>query len=106
MNDTVIHVYGPFSWHDDAHIVANREGLEAMRNAIDQALKNGEGNTDAFVNDGEGFTLYVTLHDGELYSPEWDALAVPYTGAFALEKRKDAVRPPFHSALSEEDRNE
>jgi hypothetical protein len=76
---SVLHIYAQQAPHDEAFIVGNREGLLALRRAIDAALKNGQSKESAFVSDGEGFDVHVILQEGDLQSPGWIAAAVPYT---------------------------
>ncbi|RPF49532.1 hypothetical protein EDD75_0348 [Thermodesulfitimonas autotrophica] len=89
----VLHIYAQTSHHDDAFIVGNRQGLLALRRAIDAALESGQSKDSVFVSDGEGFDVYVILQEGDLQSPGWIAAAVPYTAEWAAETRGNAVWP-------------
>jgi hypothetical protein len=77
-----LHVYAQTTWHDDAFVVGNRQGLEALRAAIDAALSGGAGQAQPFVNDGEGFDAHVLLASEE----DMAKLAVPYTGDDARDQ--------------------
>lgn len=82
-----LHIFGQMAWHDDAHIIGDRHGLELLRDLIERALRDGAARNDGcdfFQNDGEGFPLSVAVcdeeelprlasayHDGELFS-DWD----------------------------------
>lgn len=75
----VVNVYPQRSPHDDAFIVGNKEGLVALRSAIDEALNDpgGLGTKLSYVADGEGFVILVKRVD------TWDSLdgvALPYFG--------------------------
>ena len=89
----VLHIHGQEEWHDDAHIVGNRAGLELLRLAIDRALKSGEGYSDAFVADGEEYTVYVHANNEPWQSDVWRLAALPYTDEIARETRPDARWP-------------
>ena len=89
----IVHVHGPGFWHNDAYIVGNRQGLEDMKAAIDQALSKGESQAVEYVCDGEGYDLYIQLIDKPRDCEEWKNAALPYTSQDASEKRKDAVWP-------------
>lgn len=97
-----LHVYAQQAPHDEAFIVGNREALLALRRAINAALASGQGKADASVADGEGFSIHVILQEGDIYSPEWLMVAVPYTGDWAAEHREGAVWP--HDLLKEKER--
>jgi hypothetical protein len=81
--DNVIHVYPGEAWHCDGYIVGEKSGLLRLRKAIDAALESennpGMGVAPAFVNDGEGYNLFVICTDEET-----DYLSVPYTSEDAL----------------------
>jgi hypothetical protein len=82
----IVHIHAQAIFHDDAWIVGNREGLESLRAAIDEALREGKGSIEAFVVDGEGFDISVIQTDRE-------DLAVPYTDEMASEKQEDVKWP-------------
>jgi len=80
----MLHVYGPYAHHDDAYVVGTRAGLTALRDALSwlleaQAPGTGAG-FEAFVADGEGFTLTVWLESED----GLDAYVLPYTAAYAV----------------------
>lgn len=97
----VIHIFGQKAFHDEAFIVANYEGMKKLYDAIEEVLQkfifkrmyppNKEKMIEVYVNDGEGYDLYIkiddrlTMHDGKY--------AVPYTADYAREKQKDAIYP-------------
>lgn len=87
----VVHLYAQYQWHDDAFIVANREGLLALQRAITEALENGHGSTEAFVGDGEGFSVRIVVKDEDLSA--WREVAVPCISDIAREKNPKALWP-------------
>lgn len=89
----LIHIYPQESWHMDAYIVANREGLQALKEAIDEALDRENAEVEAFVSDGEGYEIEIILNDSPWGSTFWKQVAVPYTADYAKEKREDVVWP-------------
>ncbi len=56
-----LNIHSQETWHTDGRIVGNREGLLALRAAVDQALSvaGGRGTVDVFATDGEGYTVFV-----------------------------------------------
>ena len=77
-------IYAQPAWHDDAIILGDREGLAALRAAIDAALATGYGTADTFVQDGEGYTLHVAMGSytelEPVCTPYMDDYAGDYTG--------------------------
>lgn len=70
-----LHLYAQELWHDEAFIAGSREDLELLRRTIDQALDQGSGRMQAFVCDGEGYTVQVV----QVTHEQADAMPVPYT---------------------------
>ncbi|HEK9098924.1 hypothetical protein KFD70_05355 [Bacillus pfraonensis] len=70
------HLYCQQMWHDDAYIIANRESLQQLRNAIDRALLQGEARYNSFTSDGEGYTTFVKCLDD---MEKWSELELPYS---------------------------
>lgn len=89
MSDALLHVFGPEAHHDEVFLAGNKEALVALRDAIDLALITGVATALAYVNDGEGFEVYVLRASDK----EMDNLAVPYSTDYAQEKREDATYP-------------
>lgn len=74
----IIHVIAQVAWHDPAFIVGNREGLTALRAALDAALSSDSGSyCTAFVEDGEGFNLHVRC----MTTPEMEGVPYGYTAS-------------------------
>ena len=90
-NIPIVHLYAQYQWHDDAHILVNREGLLPSQRAIVEALEHGYGSVEAFTGDGEGFSIRVIVKDEDL--PAWREVAVPYISDIASEKNAKALWP-------------
>jgi hypothetical protein len=101
----VLHVYGQHSWHDSAYVVGDKNALMALRDAIDEAIKNGIGKAHVFVADGEEYTLNVV----EKNSDSMENMSYPYIAEYAACSKKG--RPPYslvplkkeHKVLSDKD---
>ena len=85
-----LHIYAQDVWHDEAFIVGNREGLEALRDALNKALENPFSTARCFVNDGEGYACYIAECKDE---QKLDLLAVPYTDQIATEQNESSIWP-------------
>ena len=76
-----LHVHGQYAYHDGAKLVGTREALTALRDAIDRALadKNGESEMGAIAGDGEGHGIEIRRvpRSAVQNSP------VPYTADYA-----------------------
>ncbi len=93
----MLHLYAQPFWHAEAYIVGDREGLTALRDAIDAALDTGRGTASPFASDGEGYELEVLAVSTE---DAW-RLGVPYTDEMALDKRKgNGVLWPYQISSS------
>jgi len=74
MSDAFLHIYSAWQWHDSAHIIGNEVALKRLRDAIDNALENGDDYAEAYTSDGEGFCTIVVKADEEAI----DNLSLPY----------------------------
>jgi hypothetical protein len=99
---SLVHLYPGYCEHVEAYVVGNREGLLALRAAIDAALASDEAQkivateNDVFCGDGEGYTLFVvrTDEDWRVEGGAWDSLRFPYTDErFA---RQPTRKWPYH----------
>ena len=90
----ILHAYGQKCWHDDALIVANKEALIKLKNAIDVAIKYGEGRLSTSTSDGEGYDLYVKCLDGEAETNDvWGNLELPYHDREMYAPQEDEIDP-------------
>ncbi|OHB90222.1 MAG: hypothetical protein A3D89_03645 [Planctomycetes bacterium RIFCSPHIGHO2_02_FULL_52_58] len=89
----LLHIYSQYSEHADTCIIGNRQGLEALRDAISSVLlffvSPCSSSMDAFVGDGEGFSCHVI----KLPGVDFSSLAVPYIAEYANETRPNAIPP-------------
>lgn len=98
-DEPTLHLHAQYAEHCEAYLVANRQGLEKLRALIDRALT-----TDApvvleqsfFVNDGEGFSLFIIQENGD-----WRGIMQPYTADWHQERAQWATRYPSHSGLTD-----
>ena len=68
-NWPIIHLYGPYSPHDEQIIACNDAGLAALKQLV-----NGDDNhVEVFTDDGEGYFLCL------LVTEETNKLPSPYT---------------------------
>jgi len=65
----ILNIYGQEYWHTDAKIMGNLDGLLALRDVVDRAIKLGEARTNdqfpIYASDGEGYTLIVECHNDD-----------------------------------------
>lgn len=88
-----LHIYGQYSWHDEARIVGTRIGLEELGAAIKHALKYGKASSDnVFVNDGEGYAVDVScVADlGDDHDPPYIMRAVDKETAYLQQRAFEA----------------
>ncbi|MDP2815484.1 MAG: hypothetical protein Q8O19_02260 [Rectinemataceae bacterium] len=87
----IIQVYSPGMWHDEQAILMN----EAGRKKLIEALQSGAKKIvlTPFVNDGEGFYLYVQI----LPEPEIEKFKSPYTDETCrnIEGESEKIDPKY-----------
>ncbi|WP_273853723.1 hypothetical protein [Guptibacillus spartinae] len=81
-------LYGQELWHSPAFLLANREGLLQLREAIDVALQNGEYRHVTSSSDGDGYDLLIKRIEEEV---EWSRVETPYTALSS--KEENAIKP-------------
>ena len=54
-----LHIRGQFSYHGEAYVVGSKAGLIALRDALNVAIEQGEGEATVYANDGEGYGVTV-----------------------------------------------
>lgn len=94
-NEAWLHLYAQSQWHDEAHIVGTRRGLEALRDAINAALSDDHGHyaAEAFTTDGEGYSVEVAC----VPYGEMDRMQLPYTDRDLFNPNGEAGRMwPWH----------
>lgn len=77
----ILQLYAQEAWHMEAFIVGNKEGLLALRNAIDEALQSEKKQSVAHVSptDLEGYEAHV-IFVGDDEEEQLHRLQLPYTG--------------------------
>lgn len=72
--NNILHIYGQYEEHDDIEIAGDRQALIELRAAINTALETKNGESEPYTNDGEGYTIHVTM----LTSDEAEQIKTPY----------------------------
>lgn len=91
----LLHIYSQLSYHTPAFIIGSHEGLVALREAIDKCLASNDiaETPSVYVNDGEGYKVYIKKEEFDDAESLAAKLAVPYTGEDAKFYPKYAVFP-------------
>jgi hypothetical protein len=55
-----LHLYAQGYEHSSASIMGTQQGLEALRDALDEAIRKGKAKAEVFVRDGEGYHVEIT----------------------------------------------
>jgi hypothetical protein len=63
VSEQMLHLRSPDRWGNVAAIVGDRTALEALRRAVEAALRTGSGGAFLFSSDGEGYDLAVALEE-------------------------------------------
>ena len=68
----LLNIYGQAFYHQEARIIGNREGLEALKQTIDDALRvfeekasTNDNKEPLFASDGEGYEVIVEMNNDE-----------------------------------------
>lgn len=79
-----LHIYAQYLWHSEAQILGTREALTGLRDAIDKAIadKNGEATASAIAGDGEGYEIEIRRVPRSVVQNS----KVPYTASYARER--------------------
>lgn len=86
---TYLNIYPQPAWHDPAFIIGTVDGIEALRDACQQALNSGEsGAAEVMLGDGECYTLLVAIQPSEAMP----LLPTAYTEEMASDFREDAAK--------------
>ena len=84
-----LNIYPQPAWHDPALIVGTISGIEAIRDACQNALNSGvSGSVDVFLGDDEGYTVLVAIQPAE----KMPLLPTAYTEDFAADNRECACK--------------
>ena len=86
----LMNVYGQEAQHEEVFIVGSRERLMALRDAIETALEKGQGNSEASVNDGEFYDIYVICPKDEEVLKD---MTMPYSAEWEKDMREKGTGP-------------
>ncbi|RXH51250.1 hypothetical protein D6T70_12350 [Kurthia gibsonii] len=92
------HIYAQNSWHDEAYIIGNRQGLEKLRDALTLTLEKGNTKNNFWPKDLEGYDVLIAcVEDAEM-----NDLELPYSSEFyeRLDDEKEAhtvFKKPYHT---------
>lgn len=91
-----IQIYGQNAWHDSAVILSDRDGLLALRGAIDRLLQTDKVSeyVNCYVSDGEGYHLFISKIDN---SKEWAEAELPYQSDIAKSQKAGMLACNFIS---------
>jgi len=76
--EPVVHIFPQESNHQEAVVLANKEGLLLLRKWIDEALVAGASGGVVMPNDRETYHLEVICNDEPLEAPFWSNMKPPY----------------------------
>ena len=104
------HLHSASFWHDDAYLIGNRAGLEAIHQQLGELLSQPEGEwvreCELYCSDGEGFSLIMVRDDTPWYDQtqqrSWNH-QLPYSDELARDEH--GARPydlPVVRALTAE----
>lgn len=87
MSELMLHIQSPGRWDGVAGIVGDRDALQALREAPDDALATGSGGAFAYSSDGEGYALAVALQ------PTMYQVHTAYAGELSPERSLREMLP-------------
>lgn len=65
-------------WNGDVVIIGNNEGLEALKSAIDIAIKKDSGSNLVTETDGNQYFVIVNQLESDMFSEDWQKLPMHY----------------------------
>lgn len=65
-------------WNGDVIIIGNNEGLEALKNAIDNAIKKDSGSNLVTETDGNQYFVIVNQLESDMLNEDWQKLPMHY----------------------------
>lgn len=77
----VLHLFPQYAHHCEAYIVGTREELQALQEAITEALVLGDAELLTMASDGEGYDVNIVLVD----QAQSEKLATAYTADYAQD---------------------
>ncbi len=61
MTEAILQIYAQELWHDEARIVGTREGIEQLRDHLQEILDGQVSMPTYFPTDGEGYFISVEI---------------------------------------------
>lgn len=90
--DPLIQLYSPVQWHGSAAIVVNEAGKKLLMELLESQGEVSIG--EAFVSDGEGFTLgVIRVSDEKCHEKEGIEYTLPYTDPMCHGYDMDKIDP-------------
>ena len=80
MSELMLHIHSPSRWDGIAGIVGDSMALEALRDALVEAIATGSGGAYFYSSDGEGYALAIALQ-ADMYP-----VHTAYAGELAPER--------------------
>lgn len=82
MSEHMLHILGPSRYDSVAAIVGDPAALQALRDAINDAIRSGTGGTFLMQSDGEGYSVAVVR------APDMSPVCTTYAGEVAPVRSK------------------
>lgn len=76
--EKVVHIFPQPDNHQEALIIGNKNGLIALRDAINKTLETGKGGCILMPADGENFECKILMNNEDWQEPFWQRMKVPY----------------------------
>ena len=81
--DRILNIYGQAMEHQESRMVGNKAALEALKDAIDNALSNGKFFLGAvgqplYSSDGEGYCIEIKLKPDDWWAQTLDDEDLPF----------------------------
>lgn len=65
-------------WQGDVVIIGNNEGLEALKKAVEIAIKKSKGSELVTEADGNQYFVIVNHLESDMFSEDWQKLPLQY----------------------------
>jgi hypothetical protein len=79
MPEGTIQIYPAYEFHGEVVIIATKEALENLKQAITKALEGGKSSANVWASDGEGYQILIKKVDSDWNNPVWDKLPSHYS---------------------------
>lgn len=75
----IVNIYAQSDKSSESVIVGSRAGLEALKQALELALDNGESSCRVAPNDLDTYEIRVIVNNEPIDSPFWSKMKLPYS---------------------------